>query len=889
MANNDNNIQVEIGVNAQNADQNIKNFQKTIDSFCNNTQRELNNLNNAFKNVNVNNLNLKPAEEKVKGVENAVKSFSGNVKKEFEKVGEYSKKVTEGFEKIGKGMLVLSGIIAGGKVLGDFVKDAQKATEESRRLAIALQIPVTEASALKIAIEDVGGSTEDYMDLTRGLQKQLHSNEDAFKNNGIATRDAAGNFRALSDIMRDSLENVNSYKEGQDRIQQSLMLFGKSGDDAIRYLNITKEMLGETAKKAKELNLVITNESVQANQNYKGALNELNDIFDGVKNTIGQTLIPMLTSLAEWFISAGPSAVEATKDAMIVLQGAFDATAEAFGAFWDLVKDILNLIADGFSEIVSFITEVFNDFFGGSGEAVSGAEFFKNVCLVISGALSVLATVFKMGMEGIRTALDIVIQSLKIFASVAIAAFNLDWAGVKSAWDTGLKDLSDTVLKHAERMDKIKLDGIQNFNVAVGAEQRKPTTKSEYAQPDMPNPTGSKKYSGPGASSSSMESAKYALRKAELEAELALYREVSREEQAINDDLYKRNQLTIEEYYNRKKKLIEEDFKMQIKMKELEMQEVGGMKGKDGAENLKIQAKVVQLQGQLNLLKLQEANAQKDINREMQTALRDEQRRLELNKMSNTLKDYQANIAIEKQYIELQMALQKMSVVEAIELERQRADEVYALQKEQIEKKKALYADDKLKLEETLNEELELERQHAVEVARLTKEAKIAQAQDYISLVNTVRDSFTQMFSDIAQRPREWKEAMMNALNSVANRLVQIAAQRLMENAFGGGQMGSGGGLMGGALSSFAGLFGMNSFDVGTNYVPNDQIAKIHKGEAIIPARYNNPETFGAGKKTQQTSMTNNFNFSQMPDKRTQQQMASMVYASMNNAVRRNS
>jgi len=30
------------------------------------------------------------------------------------------------------------------------------------------------------------------------------------------------------------------------------------------------------------------------------------------------------------------------------------------------------------------------------------------------------------------------------------------------------------------------------------------------------------------------------------------------------------------------------------------------------------------------------------------------------------------------------------------------------------------------------------------------------------------------------------------------------------------------------------------SFDVGTNYVPQDMIAQIHKGEAIIPARYNN-------------------------------------------------
>lgn len=36
----------------------------------------------------------------------------------------------------------------------------------------------------------------------------------------------------------------------------------------------------------------------------------------------------------------------------------------------------------------------------------------------------------------------------------------------------------------------------------------------------------------------------------------------------------------------------------------------------------------------------------------------------------------------------------------------------------------------------------------------------------------------------------------------------------------------------------------VNSFDVGTNYVPNDQLAMVHKGEMIIPAKYN-PTTSG--------------------------------------------
>ncbi len=34
---------------------------------------------------------------------------------------------------------------------------------------------------------------------------------------------------------------------------------------------------------------------------------------------------------------------------------------------------------------------------------------------------------------------------------------------------------------------------------------------------------------------------------------------------------------------------------------------------------------------------------------------------------------------------------------------------------------------------------------------------------------------------------------------------------------------------------------GLASFDVGTPYVPNDMIAQIHQGEAIVPAHLNSP------------------------------------------------
>lgn len=42
-----------------------------------------------------------------------------------------------------------------------------------------------------------------------------------------------------------------------------------------------------------------------------------------------------------------------------------------------------------------------------------------------------------------------------------------------------------------------------------------------------------------------------------------------------------------------------------------------------------------------------------------------------------------------------------------------------------------------------------------------------------------------------------------------------------------------------GDITSFFSAYGIPKFDVGTNYIPNDMVAMLHKGEAVVPAAYN--------------------------------------------------
>jgi hypothetical protein len=90
----------------------------------------------------------------------------------------------------------------------------------------------------------------------------------------------------------------------------------------------------------------------------------------------------------------------------------------------------------------------------------------------------------------------------------------------------------------------------------------------------------------------------------------------------------------------------------------------------------------------------------------------------------------------------------------------------------------------------------------------------------------------------------------------------------------------------GGSGASFASGIGswlssLLSFDVGTDFVPQDMVAKIHKGERIVPAAQNKP---GYGGVT----ISNSFTISGPTDRRTQQQIAAAAASGAQRALARN-
>jgi len=240
--------------------------------------------------------------------------------KEMQKVTGSGDKMKKNFEGVGKA-LGIAGVALGTMVtIGSGVKKLADETLEYanqvRSLVTAIGASPEEASKLIQVADDMGISFDT---LTTGLEAGIRK--------GI--KPTIENLGILSD-------KYLELEPGVERTKFLMDSFGRSGADLARIMELGSTKITEMGDSIEGTGRLMSQEGLDAAEEYRMSLDEMGDSFTDLKMTIGMAVIPALNDLFTWFNNLFISAEKMTGS--IENQG--EAVMDTGGSYEDYIKKV---------------------------------------------------------------------------------------------------------------------------------------------------------------------------------------------------------------------------------------------------------------------------------------------------------------------------------------------------------------------------------------------------------------------------------------------------------------------------------------------------------------------------------------------------------------------
>ena len=304
------------------------------------------------------------------------------------KSGKFSKTlgtVTKGVAAVGT-----AGIAAGGALLA-MANKTGGAADEIDKMSIRTGISRKQLQELQFAASQTGVSFGAIESASARVSMTLRTNEEAFNDMGVATRNAAGELVGTDEIFNETILKLAEMENETERNILGTELFGRGFSELIPLIDAGSDGIQGYADRAHELGLVMSDDAIAANVQFMDSMDEVKRTMGAAFATIMTDILPILQSFLDWLMANMPQIQETFR---VVMNFISEAVRIAFSVFneyalpvlkqaFDFIKDILASLQDFWDKWGTQITDITVKLFN----YIQG--FIEGVFKVIEGIFNV--------------------------------------------------------------------------------------------------------------------------------------------------------------------------------------------------------------------------------------------------------------------------------------------------------------------------------------------------------------------------------------------------------------------------------------------------------------------------------------------------------------------
>jgi hypothetical protein len=182
-----------------------------------------------------------------------------------------------------------------GSKINDLSARSGIATDALQGVGYAAELSGSSVEGATLALEMLGRSMGEAKD--GGAEAAA-----AFQRLGVRVTEAGGNLRNTQEVMFDAADALLLLPAGAERNNVAMKLFGRSAKELGALLSEGGAGIRAMVQEAKDLDLIMSKESVKAFDAFGDSLTKVHGVFGVFQRYIGETLMPVLQPMLDGFL-----------------------------------------------------------------------------------------------------------------------------------------------------------------------------------------------------------------------------------------------------------------------------------------------------------------------------------------------------------------------------------------------------------------------------------------------------------------------------------------------------------------------------------------------------------------------------------------------------------